>query len=101
MLAHPAAEPDKGAGIAMCCTFGDADRRLVVARTAVADPHGDLSATDDLARDTPDWLVKAEPYAELAGKTPFSAREAMVALLRESGDLAGEPTPTTAQGQLL
>ena len=23
MLAHPAAEPDKGAGIAMCCTFGD------------------------------------------------------------------------------
>ena len=21
--AHPAAEPDKGAGIAMCCTFGD------------------------------------------------------------------------------
>ena len=23
VLAHPAAEPDKGAGIAMCCTFGD------------------------------------------------------------------------------
>ena len=23
ILAHPAAEPDKGAGIAMCCTFGD------------------------------------------------------------------------------
>src|SRR5690606_879413 len=22
VLAHPAAEPDKGAGIAMCCTFG-------------------------------------------------------------------------------
>ena len=28
------------------------------------------------------------------GKTTFSAREAMVALLRESGDLVGEPTPT-------
>ena len=23
VLAHPAAEPDKGTGIAMCCTFGD------------------------------------------------------------------------------
>ena len=23
VVAHPAAEPDKGAGIAMCCTFGD------------------------------------------------------------------------------
>ena len=23
VLAHPAAEMDKGAGIAMCCTFGD------------------------------------------------------------------------------
>ena len=37
----------------------------------------------------------ATAYAELAGKTIFSAREAMVALLRESGDLEGEPTPTT------
>jgi valyl-tRNA synthetase len=39
-------------------------------------------------------LVNAEPYAELAGKTPFSARAAMVDLLRASGDLAAEPTPT-------
>src|SRR5690606_11196211 len=30
----------------------------------------------------------------LAGKTPFSAREAMVAKLRESGDLDGDPKPT-------
>ena len=36
----------------------------------------------------------AAAYAELAGKTTFSAREAMVALLRESGDLDGEPKPT-------
>jgi valyl-tRNA synthetase len=33
-------------------------------------------------------------YQELAGKTVFSAREATVAALRASGDLAGEPTPT-------
>jgi valyl-tRNA synthetase len=33
-------------------------------------------------------------YEQLAGKTTFSAREATVALLRESGDLDGEPKPT-------
>ena len=33
-------------------------------------------------------------YAELAGKTVHTARELIVAKLRESGDLDGEPTPT-------
>jgi len=78
----------------MCCTFGDATDVLWWRELQL--PTRTLIQRDGrLARDTPDWLVKAEPYAELAGKTPFSAREAMVALLRESGDLAGEPTPTT------
>ncbi len=94
VLAHPAAEPDKGAGIAMCCTFGDATdvqwwRELQLPMRTVILRDGRL------ARETPAWLVNTEPYAELAGKTPFSARAAMVALLRESGDLDGEPTPTT------
>jgi len=39
--------------------------------------------------------VPAEPYRELAGKTVFSAQQRMVELLRESGDLDGEPTPIT------
>src|ERR1700733_7762700 len=39
--------------------------------------------------------VPAAPYAELAGKTVFSARARMVELLRESGDLDGEPRPVT------
>ncbi|WP_415100924.1 valine--tRNA ligase [Micropruina sp.] len=94
VLAHPAAEPDKGAGIAMCCTFGDATdvqwwRELQLPMRTVILRDGRL------ARETPAWLVNTEPYAELAGKTPFSARAAMVALLRESGDLDGEPTQTT------
>ncbi len=94
VLAHHLAEPDKGAGIAMCCTFGDATdviwwRELQLPTRTVIQRDGRLSV------DTPDWLVNGEPYARLAGKTPFSAREAMVGLLRESGDLVGEPTPTT------
>ncbi len=94
VLAHHAAEPDKGAGIAMCCTFGDATdvqwwRELQLPTRTVIQRDGRLS------HDTPDWLVDPEPYAALAGKTPFSARAAMVDLLRASGDLDGEPAPTT------
>ena len=97
VLAHPAAEPDKGAGIAMCCTFGDLTdvqwwRELQLPVRTVVQRDGRLQ------RETPPWISGAAAetaYAELAGKTIFSAREAMVALLRESGDLVGEPTPTT------
>ena len=96
VVAHPAAEPDKGAGIAMCCTFGDPTdvtwwRELQLPVRTVIGRDGRF------IRDTPPWL-SAEPaataYAELLGKTVFSAREAMVGLLRTSGDLVGEPTPT-------
>ncbi|MDX6237265.1 MAG: valyl-tRNA synthetase [Kribbellaceae bacterium] len=96
VLAHPAAEPDKGAGIAMCCTFGDLTdvqwwRELQLPVRTVIGRDGRL------LRDTPEWLTTEagrELYAELAGKTVFSARELIVAKLRESGDLDGEPTPT-------
>jgi valyl-tRNA synthetase len=93
VLAHTAAEPDKGAGIAMCCTFGDLTdvqwwRELRLPTRTVIGRDGRLQA------DAPEWLTNPEPYAELAGKTTFSAREAMVAMLRTSGDLDGEPKPT-------
>ena len=94
VLAHPAAEPDKGAGIAMCCTFGDLTDVLwwrelrLPTRTA-------LTRDGRMQADAPEWLTNPEPYADLAGKTAFGAREAMVALLSASGDLDGEPKPTT------
>lgn len=92
VLAHEAAEPDKGAGIAMCCTFGDLTdvqwwRELNLPTRTVIGRDGRLTS------EVPEWLVNAEPYAELAGKTAFSARAAMVELLRASGDLDGEPKP--------
>ena len=43
VLAHPAAEPDKGAGIAMCCTFGDLTDVHLVARARAAGAHADRS----------------------------------------------------------
>ncbi|WP_163275992.1 valine--tRNA ligase [Cellulomonas iranensis] len=96
VLAHPAAEPDKGAGIAMCCTFGDLTdvqwwRELRLPTRSVVGRDGRV------LRETPDWITSEAgraTYGELAGKTTFSAREAVVAGLRESGDLLGEPVAT-------
>lgn len=96
VLAHPLAEMDKGAGIAMCCTFGDLTdvqwwRELQLPVRTVIGRDGRLH------RETPEWLASDQAsaaYADLAGKTVFTARETMVAKLRESGDLDGEPTPT-------
>jgi valyl-tRNA synthetase len=96
VLAHPLAEPGKGAGIAMSCTFGDLTdvqwwRELQLPTRSVIGRDGRLQA------ETPPWLASSQAsqaYAALAGKTTFSARAAIVDLLRESGDLDGEPTPT-------
>src|SRR4051794_29797782 len=97
VLAHPLAEPDKGAGIAMCCTFGDLTdvqwwRELQLPTRSVVGRDGRL------LRDVPSWLptdAGRALYADrLAGRTTFSAREAVVQALRDSGELAGEPTPT-------
>ncbi len=96
VLAHPLAEKDKGAGIAMSCTFGDLTD--VIWWRELNLPVRTLIGRDGrLSRDTPLWLAEvpaAAAYEDLKGKTVFSAREAMVEKLRESGDLDGEPTPT-------
>lgn len=95
VLAHEAAEPDKGSGLVMCCTFGDLTdvtwwRELQLPVRTVIGRDGRL------LRETPEWLSGdgASRYEELAGKTTFSAREQMVAFLRETGDLDGDPKPT-------
>jgi valyl-tRNA synthetase len=96
VLAHPAAEPDKGAGIAMCCTFGDLTDVLWWRELQL--PVRTLIGRDGrLSRETPEWLSTpqaATAYDDLRGKTAFGAREAMVAMLLERGDLEGEPKPT-------
>ncbi|KRE53972.1 valine--tRNA ligase [Phycicoccus sp. Soil748] len=97
VVAHHAAEPDKGAGIAMCCTFGDLTdvmwwRELQLPTRSIITRSGRIQA------DVPEW-VAAGPGAALfaeqvAGRTTFGAREAIVAALRASGDLDGEPKAT-------
>src|SRR5690606_30533121 len=96
VLPHPAAEPDKGAGIAMCCTFGDLTdvqwwRELQLPTRSVVTRDGRLQ------RETPDWITTERgraAYAEIAGRTTTGARAVVVEQLRASGELEGEPTPT-------
>ena len=101
VLAHRGAEPDKGSGIAMCCTFGDLTD-VVWWRELQLPARSIISRDGRLLRETPAWLTVesgADPaaaalWAELGGKTTFSARTAVVDALRASGDLDGEPVPT-------
>jgi valyl-tRNA synthetase len=97
ILAHPLAQQDKGSGIAMICTFGDVTdivwwRELDLPNRSILCQDGRVIA------DAPDVLVTdaaQAAYAELAGKTVFSARKAIVEQLRESGELIGDPKPFT------
>jgi valyl-tRNA synthetase len=93
VVAHRLAEPDKGSGIAMICTFGDLNdvtwwRELQLPTRAVIGWDGRFVAD-------PPAGVPADVYAELAGKTSFGAQQRIVELLRASGDLVGDPTPIT------
>ncbi|MDQ1689256.1 MAG: valyl-tRNA synthetase [Frankiaceae bacterium] len=93
VLAHPLAEPDKGAGIAMCCTFGDLTD-VIWWRELQLPTRSIIGRDGRLLRETPEWLANPAPYEPLAGKTSYSARESIVQQLRDSEDLDGEPTPT-------
>ena len=93
IVAHHLADPEKGSGIAMICTFGDLTdvtwwRELQLPTRAIVGMDGRILA------DAPDG-VDAAAYSRLAGKTVHSAREEVVAMLRESGALDGEPKPIT------
>lgn len=96
ILAHPSAEIDKGAGIAMCCAFGDMTdvqwwRDLHLPMRSIIQHNGRI------VMETPEWITDEtgrQAFSAIAGKTTFSARKELVDLLRESGDLDGEPKPT-------
>jgi valyl-tRNA synthetase len=98
IVAHRLAQKDKGTGIAMICTFGDVTdvvwwRELDLPNRTVLGRDGRFLAEAPAA----DLFTEAgrAAYAELVGKTVFSAKARTVELLRESGDLIGDPKPTT------
>jgi valyl-tRNA synthetase len=98
VVAHHLADPEKGTGIAMICTFGDVTdvvwwRELRLPTRSVMGRDGRLTP------DPPDWEA-TDPeagarYRELGGKTVKQARARVVDLLRDAGRLEGEPVPIT------
>jgi valyl-tRNA synthetase len=100
--AHALADPEKGSGIAMICTFGDINdvtwwRELNLPVRAVIQPDGTLR---DVSWGVPGWESTGSDraqahYAELKGLPAAKARGKIVEQLRASGDLVGEPRPIT------
>jgi valyl-tRNA synthetase len=92
VLAHHLAQKDKGAGIAMICTFGDTTdvvwwRELQLPNRSVIGFDGRIRSEE------PSWIESAGGralYAEMAGKTVFSAKKVVVDALTESGELVGD-----------
>ena len=102
VLPHELAEPDKGSGIAMICTFGDLTdvtwwRDLALPTRSVVGRDGRLGPAPFGA---PGWesvdSARANAsYAEIEGMPVKRAQTRIVELLRESGDLLGEPRAIT------
>ena len=95
--AHELADPEKGTGIAMICTFGDTtdvtwwreldlDVRAIINRAGRINPEPPPGLDSETGR---------AAYARLAGKTIFSAQAEMVEILRETQELVGEPEAIT------
>lgn len=95
--AHTLADPEKGSGIAMICTFGDMTdvtwwRELNLPTRALIGREGRFTG------DTPEWITSEqgrENYQQLAGKTVHSAKEAVIELLQSGDLLRAEPEKIT------
>lgn len=96
ILSHPLAEKDKGAGIAMCCTFGDLTD-VAWWRDLGLDMRPVLGKDGRIIRETPEWITDEkgrELFSEIAGKTPFTSRKIIAEYLADSGEMIGDPEPT-------
>jgi valyl-tRNA synthetase len=94
VVAHELADPEKGTGIAMVCTFGDLTdvtwwRDLNLPVRSIVGRDGRISTTP------PSGVSANEAWQAIAGVSVQQAHNAIVDLLRASGDLAGESRPIT------
>ena len=97
VVAHHLADPEKGSGIAMICTFGDLTD-VIWWREFDLPTRGLIGWDGRIVAENPEWLTteKAkQSFTKIVGKTSHTAREVLVAELKESGDLVGDPKPIT------
>ena len=100
VLAHALADPEKGTGIAMICTFGDITdvtwwRELSLPVRAVIQPNGTLRPLTwgDAGWESQDPEAAQKAYDQISGQSVNKARMRVVELLREQGSMIGEPRP--------
>ena len=125
VLPSPHADPEKGTGILMVCTFGDRDdvhfwqktnhhqkerishksvvlpiKQIISQRGIMKKVNFQISSENEKNSHFPTetlWSVKPDKahqfYSQLQGLSVFQARKKIAELLKESGDLAGEPYP--------
>ena len=100
--AHALADPEKGSGVAMICTFGDVTdvvwwRELGLPVRAVIQANGTLRPITwgDRGWESGDPARAQRHYDQLAGLSAVKARARIVEMLRESGDMLGEPRSVT------
>jgi len=100
--AHALADPEKGSGVAMICTFGDVTdvvwwRELGLPVRAVIQTNGTFKPVvwGEAGWDAVDPARAQHHYDQLAGLSAAKARVRIVEQLRESGDLIGDPRPIT------
>ena len=97
IVAHPLAEQDKGSGIAMICTFGDVTD--VIWWRELKLPNRSILGEDGRILDAMPEVITSdrgrELFAQMVGKTVFSAKQAVVEALQASGEMEGEPRKIT------
>jgi valyl-tRNA synthetase len=97
VVAHSLAQPDKGTGAAMVCTFGDVTdvvwwRELSLPVRTIVGRDGRLVAAPPTGLSEQGACIYA---ADLAGKTVAAAQRRVVELLHESGEVQGTARPIT------
>ena len=96
LVLHELADPEKGTGVAMICTFGDLTdvtwwRELNLPARPIIGRNGRF------VDDAPDGILgtAADRYAEIVGKTVHTGKEIIVEQLRATDQLVGDPDPIT------
>jgi valyl-tRNA synthetase len=102
IVAHELADPAKGTGLAMICTFGDTTdvtwwRELGLGLRTVVQRDGRLRPVTwgEPGWESADPATAQRHYDELAGRTVKQAQTRIVELLADNGLIDGEPRPIT------
>ncbi len=92
VFGDPHADPEKGTGIMMVCTFGDAEDVKFWKTHNL--PLRQIVGRDGKIIDT-GFLSNDENFKKMLGLPVKIARKAVIEMLRENGDLVAEPRPIT------